>query len=410
MRQRGRCSRVARHAPCNVAASVLAMLVAIAACTRSGDDGRASAARPAAATSAAAGGELESFDFAGGVLPAARLAPLSLTELRRLRGVVFGRHGRVFEERDIQAYLERQPWYAPDVYFKNYVLTANERANLDLIREAEARRHDHIEPGDMRFYLERPLTARMLGRHTTTEWRVLRAEVLAEHGRRFGSDEELDEYFRERYWYRPADDDIGTPLSSVEMANLDTMLLAEARQNGRAVAPGMMGMMRDSALTPASLGGLGIHELRLLRNEIYARRGRAFATPWLRAWAWDQPWYRPNPQFDDSSLGAIERRNIATIVAREAELHEQLATTPVDTALLAGLYVDDARRLRNEIYARHGRTFADRSLQAYFASFAWYRPDRAFRESSLNEIERRNVATIAEFEQRATRFMQETEG
>src|SRR5689334_12631557 len=39
-----------------------------------------------------------------------------------LRGVVFGKHGRVFKERSIQDYLDKQPWYKPDPKFSNAVL------------------------------------------------------------------------------------------------------------------------------------------------------------------------------------------------------------------------------------------------------------------------------------------------
>jgi hypothetical protein len=70
--------------------------------------------------------------------------------------------------------------------------------------------------------------------------------------------------------------------------------------------------------------------------------------------------------------------------------------TPAD---VRGLRPDDARRLRNEIYARHGRRFRDPMLQRYFASFSWYKPSDGFRESQLNETERLNAALISQYEQ-----------
>jgi len=35
------------------------------------------------------------------------------------------------------------------------VRNAIERKNLDTIREAEAKKHEHIEPGDLRFFSDR---------------------------------------------------------------------------------------------------------------------------------------------------------------------------------------------------------------------------------------------------------------
>src|SRR5262249_8564874 len=55
-----------------------------------------------------------------------------------LRGVIFGKRGRIFKERSIQDYLDKQPWYKANKNFSNGVLTPGERANLDFIRLIEA--------------------------------------------------------------------------------------------------------------------------------------------------------------------------------------------------------------------------------------------------------------------------------
>src|SRR4051794_40446391 len=69
-----------------------------------------------------------------------------------LRGVVFGKRGRIFKERSIQEYLEKQAWYKPNNGFSNAILTPTERSNLDIIRLNEAAKHESIEPGDMRIW------------------------------------------------------------------------------------------------------------------------------------------------------------------------------------------------------------------------------------------------------------------
>lgn len=58
---------------------------------------------------------------------------------------------------------------------------------------------------------------------------------------------------------------------------------------------------------------------------------------------------------------------------------------------------------RNEIYARHGRTFQKDDLQSYFNSQAWYTPLYSPEEFDgmglLNSTEQQNAATILELEQ-----------
>ena len=52
---------------------------------------------------------------------------------------------------------------------------------------------------------------------------------------------------------------------------------------------------------------------------------------------------------------------------------------------------------RNEIYARHGRSFASPDLQSHFSSLDWYSPREA--ETELSAIETANVRLIAREEQ-----------
>jgi hypothetical protein len=53
---------------------------------------------------------------------------------------------------------------------------------------------------------------------------------------------------------------------------------------------------------------------------------------------------------------------------------------------------------RNEIYARHGRSFADKDLQCYFAKKSWYKVDTNFNSSILSSTENKNIATIQAYE------------
>ena len=125
---------------------------------------------------------LKALDFSKTSLKQVQLQKLSPEDLKLLRGIVFGRHGRVFRDNDIKVYLEEQSWYKPNPEFKNSMLNDIERRNLDLIRIAEAAKHETIQPGDMRYWRDRQIPARKLGKHSSSEWKVLLAEVEAIHG------------------------------------------------------------------------------------------------------------------------------------------------------------------------------------------------------------------------------------
>ena len=67
----------------------------------------------------------------------------------------------------------------------------------------------------------------------------------------------------------------------------------------------------------------------------------------------------------------------------------------------AGKTKEELRRGRNEIYARHGRRFNDKSLQWYFDSKPWYHgtiSPGAFKESVLNDWEKENISRIQQAE------------
>ena len=56
-------------------------------------------------------------------------------------------------------------------------------------------------------------------------------------------------------------------------------------------------------------------DLRLMRNEIYARHGYIFNDQNLQGYFSSQPWYRPrgNNSLAEAELNPIEKRNIETI-------------------------------------------------------------------------------------------------
>ncbi|HEX3557809.1 MAG TPA: YARHG domain-containing protein [Pyrinomonadaceae bacterium] len=352
----------------------------------------------------------EAVDFSKQKVSREELKDLELSDLSLLRGVVFGRHGRVFKERDIQAYLKEQPWYKPDPNFSNSALNETERANLDLIRELEADKHDQIEPGDLRWWQAREMTEEKLGTHSAAEWHVMRAEVEAIHGKSFDGEPWLQQYFEDRYWYRPDAAYDPHHLSATERHNLTAIEAAQRKQRHAAISPGDMELFENRLVTEDMLRGLSLYELRLLRNEIYARRGRQFKTEWLSQYFYSQPWYDPRDDKGEPELSATEKKNVDTIVGFERKLKDSLSQQPIPKGLLEGMFLEDARKLRNEIYARHGRVFKDKWLQKYFQSFDWYKPNPNYTDAALTEVERQNAAAIAAYEKKATSVMDAVEG
>ncbi len=140
------------------------------------------------------------------------------------------------------------------------------------------------------------------------------------------------------------------------------------RDLGYGVAPGAMYLFQNTPLTDSLLHNITLYELRILRNEVYARHGRRFTTPWLRDYFKFEAWYKPRREFTIAELSENEKNNVKVIQAVEARRHEELSTKDMSERDLAGLFPEIARRLRNEIFARHGRTFKDPHLQSYFAS------------------------------------------
>src|SRR5216110_3514176 len=71
--------------------------------------------------------EWEKFDFAKKLIDPRTLPNIPLKELKLLRGMIFGRHGRIFVEQEIQDYLYSTKWYKPDETFTNAKLNQTER-------------------------------------------------------------------------------------------------------------------------------------------------------------------------------------------------------------------------------------------------------------------------------------------
>jgi serine/threonine protein kinase len=66
---------------------------------------------------------------------------------------------------------------------------------------------------------------------------------------------------------------------------------------------------------------------------------------------------------------------------------------------ISGLPPAFLNRLRNTIYARHGRTFSDSDLRTYFQSRPWYKPRNDYDEGKLTTSDRANADLLKAFEE-----------
>jgi hypothetical protein len=353
------------------------------------------------------------FNFATRRLTKAKLANLNpegeVDDLALLRGVVFGKRGRIFKERSIQDYLEKQAWYKPNRMFSNAMLKPLERANLDLIRLAEAEKHPFVEPGDMRIWKNKLIVDDNLRDYTGAELTILGAEVEAIHGKPF-SEEWLQKYFDERYWYKKNPAYSATVLTDIERKNIEKLLLEKEKNRKTAISIGDMENFQTVALTEDKFAGLSLLELRILREEFYARRGKKFDAPGIRQYFDWRDWYKPVRNQKKVKLNPIEQKNVDLLASYEAKLREKLATEVITDDTLGAMFAEDLRVLRNEVYARHGRVFKDAKLQKFFEEQAWYKANPEFKDDQLNEIEVQNLAKIREAEETATSKFAEAEG
>lgn len=71
---------------------------------------------------------------------------------------------------------------------------------------------------------------------------------------------------------------------------------------------------------------------------------------------------------------------------------------PLDPMMLKEFSDNNLQIARNEIYARHGRQFANGYLQEYFNRCTWYEgeiPPQEFQESVLSQVERDNIKLLS---------------
>jgi hypothetical protein len=191
----------------------------------------------------------------------------TLRELSLMRNTIYARAGNKFRKQWLNGYFSAQPWYHPLDKMDESKLTALDKKNAETIAEFDAAlpaaelrqmQQEFLNPQSPEDKIELRLVSMRLGK-----------------------------------WAGSPDQD-RTPLE-------DPSLL-------------------DKQITLDGLKDFSRRDLRLLRNLIYARRGRPFHSDLLKAYFEAVEWYKPDPAYTDARLTAVDKRNINVILSLENSL------------------------------------------------------------------------------------------
>jgi hypothetical protein len=192
----------------------------------------------------------------------------TLRELTLMRNTIFARAGNPFRKKWLNDYFSAQPWYHPLNAVDQSKVTPLDRNNAEAIASFEA----SIGRPDL---LNRRKALLAKGADTP-EGKIEMRLISMRLGKWSGSDEDR------------------TPLE-------DPTLL-------------------DKQLTVEQLNDFSRRDLRLIRNLIYARRGRPFESSLLREYFSTLDWYKADPSYTDARLTPLDMRNLNVIRSVEDQL------------------------------------------------------------------------------------------
>ena len=169
----------------------------------------------------------------------------------------------------------------------------------------------------------RKLTHQDMQYLTDWEYRIMRNEIYARHGYIFSS-ADLREYFGRQSWYYPTTKNV--TLNSIEQYNVNFIKRYEeggtsqsssqdkfydpqtGRWHTRQANDGVYPLTRVRKLTYNDIANCSKSQLRIMRNEIYARHGYIFSSADLREYFGRQSWYYPTTK--SVTLNSIEQYNV----------------------------------------------------------------------------------------------------
>jgi hypothetical protein len=247
----------------------------------------------------------------------------SLRELSILRNTIYARYGwDGYRKPWLRAYFHAQPWFKPNPKFSYKQLSDVDRKNAHFIAVSEQSLTD-VELTEMR----NDILARA-GKVWTEkpEWTLKSGKTVTQCSRPKGaddSDEDESHYPACRYakmpWYKPDPNFSTAKLSDDDKIELGLLARAMGQFALDDESRGKSESSLERTLKLEEVRQLSLRDLRLLRNTIYARRGRTFKSEILRDHFTGMEWYKPRPDYTDKLLTANDVRNIALIHSVENE-------------------------------------------------------------------------------------------
>ena len=193
----------------------------------------------------------------------------------------------------------------------------NNDSSVKVEKSEKPKRKINLKCGEYPFTATRKVVFRDLIELDKEEYRIMRNEIFARHGHIF-QDESLRTYFESQPWYEPSDEEV--KLSKIEQYNVN--FIKKIADEMAQVAWLEYDLNTYSKkITEDDIYYLNKRDLRILRNEIYARYGYIFDDPALVEefkYAW---WYTPVTK--KVTLTDIEKHNVEVIRRKEKQLAEE---------------------------------------------------------------------------------------
>ena len=196
-----------------------------------------------------------------------------LGELTLMRNATYARAHNPFRRKWLNAWFMAQPWYSPADKMDESLITPTMRANADAVGTYEA----SLTTDDL---LERRDAARARMRDKPT-----------------------------------MEDEVELRLLSVRLGGWA----------GEGPAPRDLNALEDTTkldklLKLSDLDDFSPRDLQLLRNTVFARRGRAFKSPLLQGHFKTVTWYKADPAYKDSRLTEVDKKNVQLLLSLEKQL------------------------------------------------------------------------------------------
>jgi hypothetical protein len=249
----------------------------------------------------------------------------SLRELAILRNTIYARYGwDGFRKPWLREHFHAQPWFKPNPKFSYKLLTDADKKNAHFIAVKE---QSFTEP-QLRAMRDEIFARRGKVWNDKPEWKLKSGKTVRSCSK--PKDADPDEYvdveasndcrFAAMKWYRPNPKFTVAELTAEDKIELGLLARAmgEFALDNETREKSESGSL-DRLLKIDELRQLSLRDLRLLRNTIYARRGRPFKSQILQQHFNSMSWYTINPDYSDRLLSANDQRNIALIRSVENE-------------------------------------------------------------------------------------------